>query len=212
MLVLLCSCVYSTTSSNDNPIDSNKGESQVKKVDIPRSHLGISLGMSWPKAKKILINRGYRFHSWGGKEDEYKVITVGRGSFAIGPKDQDKYSDVKINIFDNKVYCIALEPKGVSYEVIAEELKQKYPLEVEESEWVGSYGSGTFHKYYYSNGETGIFFKDRDVINLDGDDPSVFTGTLIQYIDVKIKAEREEFKKQVNAKKEKEAHERMSGF
>lgn len=187
--------------------DSVQNEEHIRKdVDIPRSHLGISLGMPWSEAKQVLASNG-----WDNLpekiDDVYKTIKVESSWHADNDKlveeFKGKYSDFYIEVFDNKVYSISLLPKD-NQEDIIEALKQKYPFDKENhkeySYWNGSATTRDRYWYSYSNGETEISLIDY--------------SSRIWYYDVKLKIAAAKYRDEVDTKlkteKERNVNDRVS--
>lgn len=166
-------------------------ESSVKSVEIPRTHLGITLGMPYSEAKEILLNNVCK------RLDEdfdeiHKSIIIERGGDWLG-NWEEKYSLFYIEIFDNKVYSISLEPQKNPAEVIYA-LKNKYPFDVEQREELRYHSNGLVTKgvrrsYSCANDKTEIYLDDNSY--------------MIRYRDVKLKMAKQEYWEAVE-KKEKE--------
>ena len=203
----LVSCGNKSQRLEDNKYEDEsqltitKDENITKDVDIPRSHLGISLGMRWSEAKQVLAKNGWP-HLKEEKDDIYNTIIAKPPYGAVNNNNvikeyKGKYSDFSIVVFDNKVCSINLCPKDNQKDII-DALKQKYPFEDEEI-MLGYryYGNGhvneeVIHDLTYSNGETEISLRN--------------SSYYIQYKDVKLNKERSAYRDRVEAKS-KIAHE-----
>ena len=181
-----CSCMRnsgSETKSFETTQDSiqNKTDRSSQNVDIPRTHLGITLGMPWNEAKPILLSNVCK----GLNEDvdnAHKGILVERRGDWLGDWES-KYSRFYIEIFDGKVYSISVEPQNNASEVI-EALKQKYPFEVQENEELRYHGNALVTKnvkknYSCSNGKTEIYFDE--------------SSYMIRYRDIALKASKSDY-------------------
>ncbi|MDD5855498.1 MAG: hypothetical protein PUC90_04080 [Prevotella sp.] len=172
-----------STTNQDSVVVSK--ESSIKSVDIPRTHLGITLGMSYVEAKRFLLSNVCK-----GLDEEvdkiHKGILVERRGDWLGDWG-NKYSRFFVEVFDGKVYSISLEPQNNPAEVI-EALKKKYPFNVEENEELRYHGNGLVTKnvkknYSCSNGKTEVYFDE--------------SSYMIRYRDVKLKESKRKFWEEV---------------
>ncbi|MBR5102967.1 MAG: hypothetical protein IK092_07565 [Muribaculaceae bacterium] len=149
---------------NDNISDEIKQVNTIIDFDIPRSHLGISLGMSWTEAKRLLENNGASISRYDEKVDElHNCIEV---TCRYLPSEyRDKYTDCKIDIFNGKVLGIKLLPEYENQVGVVESVKKKYPFSVKEQledVYLNGYTAQRIIKYYsFSNGKTEIYINDK---------------------------------------------------
>ena len=185
-------------------VDSVQQWNTIKDIGIPRSHLGITLGMPYSEAKQLLLENVCKGLD-EDYDDKHNSIYVEKDGDWLGDWGT-KYSTFSIGIFDGKLFSINVEPQDNPAEVI-EALKQKYPFEVEENEEFCYYGNGLVTKsikrnYSCSNGITEIYLDD-------------YSNT-IRYRDVKLKNEKSAYWDKVEAaaaaEKEKQVNQQLSDY
>lgn len=186
LLFYFCSCTGNKESeikSSETIQDSIQNEQTFihEEIDIPRTHLGITLGMPYDEAKRLLLSNVCK-----GLDEEvdsiHKGILVERRGDWLGDWE-NKYSHFFVEVFDDKVYSIRLVPQNNPAEVI-EALKRKYPFNVEETEELRYHSNGLVSKhinknYSCSNGKTEVNFNNSSYI--------------IKYRDVKLKESKIKF-------------------
>ena len=181
----------SVLSEKDNDSIQKADATIHDDVEIPRSHLGIELGMSWVEAKRILLNNVTK-----GVDEDFdnvhnEIYIKNRGDWK--GNWGEKYSDFSIEVFDGKVYAINLQPKDNPSEVVAA-IKKKYPFNVEEREEYmyrsGYYGIRKRKSYSFSNGKTEIYLDDN--------------SHTIRYRDVKLKNSKSAYWDKIEKESEKE--------
>lgn len=171
-------------------------QTTTPQIDIPRSHLGITLGMMWSEAKQVLAKNGWP-NLDEEKDDVHKTIVAKPRYSAetnyVTEEFKGKYARFYIDIFDNRVYSIRLLPKD-NQEDIIEALKRKYPFDVKEEEGLLYYsGVGVVptieRTYHCSNGMTEIRLRDG--------------SNVISYSDVKLQSEKKAYWESAEAKSQK---------
>lgn len=187
-----CSCgenrraeIKSTETLQDSVL--NEQTVVSKNVDIPRTHLGITLGMSWTEARSLLLSNVCK----GLNEDvdnAHKGILAEKSGDWLGNWGT-KYSNFYVEVFDGKVYSISVEPQNNPAEVITA-LKNKYPFDIEENEELRYHNNGLVTKnvkknYSCSNGKTEIYFDEYSY--------------MIRYRDVNLKIAKSNYWDEVEA-------------
>lgn len=200
MCLASCSGRSAIPETEDIESDSIQSEqpSISKDVDIPRTHLGVTLGMSYDEAKSLLLGNVCKAID-ENVDNEHKSILVEQRGDWLGDWGA-KYSKFYIETFDGKVYSISLEPQNNPAEVL-EALKQKYPFNVEESEELRYHRNGLVSKvvkkeYSCSNGKTEIYFDE--------------SSYMIRYRDVRLKEAKSKYWEEVETLSKRQLQEEVN--
>lgn len=174
-----------STTNQDSVVVSK--ESSIKSVDIPRTHLGITLGMSWTEARSLLLSNVCKGLNEDVDNAHKGILAENRGDW-LGNWGT-KYSKFYVEVFDGKVYSISVEPQNNPAEVITA-LKNKYPFDIEENEELRYHSNGLVTKsvkknYSCSNGKTEIYFDEYSY--------------MIRYRDVNLKIAKSNYWDEVEA-------------
>lgn len=188
----------------EEPIDTVE---QVKYIDIPRTHVGVTFGQSYNEVVNYFKRKGIK------KEEDWISTNIRQelhyfdnyprmkyAEFDIPLDSSDPYGFKRvfaIECIDNKVYkMIVLFPEGIKDKIV-----KKYPFKVVNVEGKvvtrfsltgSSYVSDDAVKRYgYSNGETVIEIFDFGPLNEYG-----------IYYDAKLKEKADAYMKQVDQEKE----------
>ena len=174
-------------------------------VEVPRTHLGITLGDSYEDAKKQLQKLGFTivskrtlYHQNNPlikevKDGYPKEMRVYNGQFPynnfqnsdlsgykyLSDDIKQKYKSLAIVFYDEKVLEIQIRP--LDYPEIRDRLFEKYNFEKK----VISYNDGTgltYNNYYYNDGKTTIF--------LNGE---YYAGNMIAYTDNDLRSQYFEY-------------------
>lgn len=194
-----CGGSVSYKSNEETLIDTVK---QVKYIDIPRTHEGVTLGQSYNEVINYFKNKKIDPEDWITtkiRKELHYFDNYPRMKYAEYQIPVDLYNAkwIAFECFDNKVYkMIVLLPDGVKDKII-----EKYPFEVVnvEGKVVTSYSltgptyvsDDAVKRYGYSNGESVIEIFDFGPLNEYG-----------IYYDAKLKEKADAYMKQVDQEKE----------
>ena len=184
-------------------------ESKVDSIDIPRTHLGITLGQSYNDAMNILNQIGeYTKYARGGVGAAYINKTYPRiKSVAFDIKNNEDYQACGISCIDNEIYEITVGLPSPHFLKIKEKTYSKYPFEIEDTKYhvVGNGGgyvsASSIKKFIYSNGITDIEMYDG------GPDCSY-----VYYYDSKLRQKARNHMEEIDARAEAELESKISNF